>query len=106
MATNKPRFSITLDYDTMNSVMEYKEKNNLSTQSKAIQRLVEIGLDTLVNEIGSLSSSHVSVSHDELALIDDYRDASDEIRDSAREMLHKSAERNRKVGTQTRSTAG
>ena len=83
MATDKPRFSITLDYDTMNSVMEYKEKNKLSTQSKAIQRLVEIGLDTLMSEISPSSTIPVYLSNEESQLIDDYRDASDEIRDSA-----------------------
>ena len=106
MATDKPRFSITLNYDTMNSVMEYKEKNKLSTQSKAIQRLVEIGLDTLMSEISPSSTIPVYLSNEESQLIDDYRDASDEIRDSALEMLHKSAERNRKGPSQSNSNAG
>ena len=69
MATDKPRFSITLDYDTMNSVMEYKEKNKLSTQSKAIQRLVEIGLDTLMSEISPSSTIPVYLSNEESQLI-------------------------------------
>ncbi|MBQ1351011.1 MAG: hypothetical protein IIY61_10165 [Ruminococcus sp.] len=47
MATDKPRFTITLDEDTFAEVMAYKEKNKLSTQSKAVQRLVALGLDSL-----------------------------------------------------------
>lgn len=50
MATDKPRFTITLDEDTFAEVMAYKEKNKLSTQSKAVQRLVALGLDSLSGE--------------------------------------------------------
>lgn len=51
MATDKPRFTITLDDDTYAEVMAYKEKNKLSTQSKAVQRLVALGLDSLSGEV-------------------------------------------------------
>lgn len=44
MATDKPRFSITLDEGMLESVLEFKRKNHYSTQSKAIQRLIEIGM--------------------------------------------------------------
>lgn len=44
MATEKPRFTITLDNETMKRVLLFKEENHLSTQSKAIQSLVKIGL--------------------------------------------------------------
>ena len=50
MATDKPRFTITLDEDTYAEVMAYKAKNKLSTQSKAVQRLVALGLDSLSGE--------------------------------------------------------
>lgn len=51
MATDKPRFTITLDDDTYAEVMAYKAKNKLSTQSKAVQRLVALGLDSLSGEV-------------------------------------------------------
>lgn len=51
MATDKPRFTITLDDDTYAEVMAYKEKNGLATQSKAIRQLVEIGLGSLAKEV-------------------------------------------------------
>ena len=51
MATDKPRFTITLDEDTFAEVMAYKAKNKLSTQSKAVQRLVALGLDSLSGEV-------------------------------------------------------
>lgn len=50
MATDKPRFTITLDDDTYAEVMAYKAKNKLSTQSKAVQRLVALGLESLSGE--------------------------------------------------------
>ena len=51
MATDKPRFTITLDEDTFAEVMAYKARNKLSTQSKAVQRLVALGLDSLSGEV-------------------------------------------------------
>lgn len=106
MATDKPRFSITLDYDTMDSVMEYKKTNNLSTQSKAIQRLIEIGLESIVSELGISPAPSVSLSQNELQLIADFRDASDEICEEAAAMLHRSAERNRKENAMRGESAG
>ena len=83
MATDKPRFSITLDYDTMDSVMEYKKTNNLSTQSKAIQRLIEIGLESIVSELGISPASSVSsdsLSPTERRLVSAWRQADDKDR--------------------------
>lgn len=51
MATDKPRFTITLDDDIYAEVIAYKDKHGLATQSKAIRQLVEIGLDSLTKEV-------------------------------------------------------
>lgn len=56
MATDKPRFTITLEEETLNGVLSYKKKNKLATQSKAIQQLVEIGLEDLLNGMVSKPS--------------------------------------------------
>lgn len=45
MATDKPRFSLTLDEETMARVLAYQEKHGLSTKSRAIQALVASGLE-------------------------------------------------------------
>lgn len=50
MATDKPRFTITLPDDVYASVMQYKEAHKISTQSKAIQRLIAIGLETITGK--------------------------------------------------------
>lgn len=44
MATDKPRFSITMDEHTLNRVNSYKKAHHISTQSKAIVELVRLGL--------------------------------------------------------------
>ena len=44
MATDLPRFTITLPEDVYQQVSEYKEAQKISTQSKAIQRLIVLGL--------------------------------------------------------------
>lgn len=44
MATDKPRFSLTIPDDVLTKVEQYQAKQKLSTKSKAIHRLIEIGL--------------------------------------------------------------
>lgn len=47
MATEKPRFSLTMDELLLERVERYQDNHNISTKSKAIQALVEIGLKDL-----------------------------------------------------------
>ncbi len=58
MATDKPRFSVTFTNDSFNKIQKYKQDNNISTQSKAVARLVELAL----SEIESKSSAKESPS--------------------------------------------
>lgn len=44
MATDKPRFTITLNHETLDMVNDYKISNHISTQSRAIQELVDKGI--------------------------------------------------------------
>lgn len=44
VATDKPRFSLTIPDDVLIKVEQYQAKQKLSTKSKAIHRLIEIGL--------------------------------------------------------------
>ena len=59
MATEKPRFSLTMDEEMVKNVEEYQNRKGLSTKSKAIQELVESGLAAL-NEAGELSEMEKS----------------------------------------------
>ena len=47
MATDKPRFSVTFTDESFQKIQEYKDENNLSTQSKAVAQLVEIAINEL-----------------------------------------------------------
>ena len=47
MATDKPRFTISVDGETLEKVNAYKEAAGLATQSKAILSLVKLGLARL-----------------------------------------------------------
>lgn len=47
MATEKPRFSVTFTDESFQKIQEYKEENNISTQSKAVAQLVEIAINEL-----------------------------------------------------------
>ncbi len=73
MATNKPRFTITLDTTTLNQVLAYKDNNKLSTQSKAIQRLIEIGIKETLHSGQESEGAETALLPDESELIDIYR---------------------------------
>ena len=77
-----------------------------------IAKLAE-ALDTTVSDIMGIEEDRPlpsvysdSLSPIELRLIADYRDASDEIREEAAAMLHRSAERNRQERAKSSSSAG
>ena len=44
MATDKPRFTITLEDELFEQLEEYRHKNKISTRSKAAAQLVKRGL--------------------------------------------------------------
>ena len=67
MATDKPRFTITVDPETLDRINAYKEAEKLSTQSKAILALVRLGLARL--EDGDVLSS---VTGDAARAAEDY----------------------------------
>lgn len=47
MATTKPRFSITVSDDVYQAINEYQHENRFSTQTKAIQELISLGIESL-----------------------------------------------------------
>ncbi len=51
MATDKPRFSITIPDDMLAQVEQYQAEHKINTKSKAIQRLIEIGLEEQSEDI-------------------------------------------------------
>lgn len=50
MATDKPRFSLTMDDSLLEMVENYQIKHGYSTKSRAIQALVKVGLDDMHQE--------------------------------------------------------
>ena len=50
MATIKPRFSVTFSDDSFEKIKEYQKKHNISTQSKAVARLVEIAINVIESD--------------------------------------------------------
>lgn len=50
MATDKPRFSLTMDDYLLEMVENYRIKHGYSTKSRAIQALVKAGLDDVHQE--------------------------------------------------------
>lgn len=56
MATDKPRFSVTFTDDAFQKIKKYQIENDISTQSKAVARLVEIAISEIESK-GSKGSS-------------------------------------------------
>ena len=71
MATEKPRFSITIDEETLNLVDHYREEQNIKTQSKAVVQLAKMGLQKLGVDINK-SKSASALSTEALRLAKDY----------------------------------
>ena len=56
MATEKPRFSVTFTDESFEKIQKYQKQNNITTQSKAVARLVEIA----INDIESHNDSEIA----------------------------------------------
>lgn len=84
MATDKPRFSLTLDPDMLAKVLEFKEKNHLSTQNKAVQQLIALGIQ---DTQASCDIVTFTLKPDEQALVEDYRELSNEGREYIRQTM-------------------
>lgn len=57
MATNRPRFSVTFTDDSYEKIKKYQKEHNISTQSKAVARLVEIAISEIEDENSKKSPS-------------------------------------------------
>lgn len=69
MATEKPRFSVTFSGDTYERIKRYQDESGLSTQSKAVAKLVEMAVDAID---GGAKKRQSSFSDGALKLADDY----------------------------------
>ena len=84
MATDKPRFSLTLDPDMLAKVLDYKERNHLSTQNKAVQQLIALGIQETQEGSGLVT---FTLKPDEQALVEDYRLLNKEGREYIRQTM-------------------
>lgn len=57
MATERPRFSITVSEEMYNQINQYQHENRFKTQTKAIAEILRIGLDSLTKDIGDTDKS-------------------------------------------------
>lgn len=56
MATDKPRFSVTFTDDSYEKIRKYQKENNISTQSKAVAKLVELAINDIESENNKIDS--------------------------------------------------
>lgn len=93
MATEKPRFTITLSEDLFEKVNEYQHSMRFSTQTKAIVDLIEHGLEALglipcISESFTAQIKNASPDSDEaMDLFKSYIDADPGIQLSVRKLL-------------------
>lgn len=69
MATDRPRFSISLDDDTFDRVEQYQADGNFSTRSKAVEALIWRGLDRLTGAVQGVQPMPVTRSVPRLGTI-------------------------------------
>lgn len=76
MATDRPRFTVSLDDETFNRVKRFQADGAYSTRSKAIEALIVNALDKIERSPtthDSAISRSLNVSSEERELIEDYR---------------------------------
>lgn len=56
MASERPRFSITVSEEMYDYIDKYRHANRISTQTKAIAQILQIGLDSLGDAIETPST--------------------------------------------------
>lgn len=88
------------------SMYERDERKPSFEMLEIIADFFNINMDTLVGGGDASAYPSDSLSPVERRLVADYRDASDEIREEAAAMLHRSAERNRKDAISDNTNAG
>lgn len=74
MATDKPRFSVTFSDDSFAKIQKYQRENNISTQSKAVARLVELAISEIESKDKtkkSPSTAEAVPGEDALKLLED-----------------------------------
>ncbi len=71
MPTEKPRFSVTMEAGTLEKVTQFRDDNGITTQSKAIIRLVELALADL--ERSGAVKSRPSFSGEAMRVAKDYQ---------------------------------
>lgn len=75
MATDKPRFSISVDDEMRDFILDYQHRHKLSTQTKAVIALIKKGIEALKgNGVLPASSDDISaaLSNEALAVARDY----------------------------------
>lgn len=77
MATDKPRYSVTMEVETLEGVNRFRAENNIATQSKAIIKLVELALNDM-QESGIISNLPSYSDEGEKKLVNMYRNMSKE----------------------------
>ena len=77
MPTDKPRYSVTMEEETLEGVRRFKSENNIATQSKAIIKLVELALNDM-EKSGIISKPPSYSDEGEKKLISMYRSINEE----------------------------
>lgn len=72
--TTKPRLSVTIEPELMEQIEAYRHQHKISSQSKAILRLVRIGINSLANEEKPIPESKDGLDSQEQELIDSVRE--------------------------------
>jgi len=50
MATNKPRYTVSVDHDLFNEIENFRFENRFQTRSEATVELIRLGLEQLKKE--------------------------------------------------------
>ena len=73
MPTEKPRFSITIDEKLEEAIENYKYRSGAKNKTQAVVQLVELGIDSLMNDRANKKTPEPESSEDDKISIDEIK---------------------------------
>ena len=91
MATDKPRYTVSVDDEMFEKIENFRFENRYKTRSQATVELIRLGIEQIMKKDPNLLPSEVMndsvLTSDEQKLIDDYRDFNDEGKEKVRDYV-------------------
>ena len=92
MATDRPRYTVSVDDEMFEQIEDFRFEHRYKTRSQATVELIRLGIENLKQEKPELFEGHSSkissLSSDEHQLVEDYRSLNDQGQEYIRQTMY------------------